>query len=316
MISSRSDLRNDHPKRRTGSRKVTALPRVTIGLPVFNGERYLVEAVHSLLAQDYADFQLLIADNGSTDATAELCRVLAAEDSRVSVHPSAVNRGAAWNFNRVVDLAAGEYFKWAAHDDLVRPAFLRRCVEVLDQRPDVSLVYTRAIDIDETGRVVGGHQLPAYAVDARPSRRLASVVLRPSPVFEAFGLTRRSQLLETSRLGSYTSSDRTLLAELALLGRFHEVPEVLFLRRQHPERSMRQYADAKARNEWFDPSWRGRRSAPRWRLLREYGAAVRRSPVPAAERVAALGTLSRWGLRHRRGLAREVASFMTAKHSA
>ncbi|HLR96223.1 MAG TPA: glycosyltransferase, partial [Jiangellaceae bacterium] len=76
-------------------------PRVTIGLPVFNGERYLEAAIDSILAQDFQDFELLLADNASTDATLEICERAAARDPRVTVHRSEANRGAAWNYNRV-----------------------------------------------------------------------------------------------------------------------------------------------------------------------------------------------------------------------
>jgi len=284
-------------------------PRVSIGLPVFNGERYIGAAIDSILAQDYQDFELLLADNASTDATLEICERAAARDPRITVHRSAANRGAAWNYNRVVHLARGEYFKWAAHDDLLEPAFLRRCVEVLDRRPDVSLCYTRAVDIDEASTVVHAHELPGYATAGRPHARVASVILDPSPCMESFGLTRRRQLQQTSLIGGYTGSDRTLFLELALLGRFHEVPEVLFLHRQHAERSMNQYTDARARNLWFDPSWQGRRSAPRWRLLREYVRATRRGTVRPGERAMVGLTLARWCARNLRVLTREAASF-------
>jgi len=290
-------------------------PRVTIGLPVFNGERYLEAAIDSILAQDFQDFELLLADNASTDATLEICERAAARDPRVTVHRSEANRGAAWNYNRVVDLAQGEYFKWAAHDDLLEPAFLRRCVEVLDQRPDVSLCYTRAVDINEASTVVHEHQLPGYATADRAHARVASVILDPSPCMESFGLTRRHQLQQTSLIGAYTGSDRTLFLELALLGRFHEVPEVLFLHRQHAERSMSQYADARARNLWFDPSWQGRRSAPRWRLLREYARATRRGSDGPGERALVGLTLARWCGRNLRVLIREAASFTLRKRT-
>ncbi|NED95098.1 glycosyltransferase family 2 protein [Phytoactinopolyspora alkaliphila] len=283
-------------------------PRVTVGLPVYNGESYIGAAIQSILDQDYENFELLLADNGSTDATAVICEEAAARDGRVSVHRSEANRGAAWNYNRLVDLARGEYFKWAAHDDLLEPSFLSACVTVLDDDPQVSLAYTRAVDIDERGDVVHVHDLPGYATEITPSKRVASVILDPSPCMESFGLVRRSQLLQTSRIGPYTSSDRTLFLELALLGRFYEVPEVLFLHRQHAQRSVHQYRDSRARNLWFDPNWHGKRSAPQWRLLREYVRATARSPVSPTERVRTFAAIGRWCGRNRRTLAREAAS--------
>jgi glycosyltransferase involved in cell wall biosynthesis len=284
-------------------------PRVSVGLPVYNGEQFLGAAIESITAQDFTDFELLIGDNGSTDSTPDICASYAAQDPRISVRRSAENRGAAWNYNRLVDIARGEYFKWAAHDDLLAPGFLRRCVDVLDADPDVSLCYTKAVDIDAGGAVLAEHTLPAYAVESQPSRRVRRVLFEPSPCLESFGLTRRAQLNRTNRIGGYTGSDRTLFLELSMMGRFHEVPEVLFLHRQHPGRSVHRYADGRARNVWFDPSWSGRRSAPRWRLLREYAAAIARAPIPAAERARVAALLPGWAARNRSTLVREAAGF-------
>ncbi|WP_380165802.1 glycosyltransferase family 2 protein [Jannaschia sp. R86511] len=292
---------------------MTTTPLVTVGLPVYNGARFLRAAIDSLLAQDLTDFELLIADNGSTDDSVEIARAAAERDQRVVVHRSEQNRGAAWNYNRLVDLARGTYFKWAAHDDLVEPTFLSRCVEVLQERPEVVLAYTRAVDVDEQDDVVREYELLPYAADGTPTQRARTVVLNPSPCFESFGVMRTEQLRRTRRIGAYTSSDRTLFLELALMGRFVEVPEVLFRHRQHPERSVTRYRDDRARNVWFDPSWEGRASAPRWRLLREYGVSIVRSPIPRTHRLRAGTLLPRWALANRRALVREAASMVLGR---
>src|SRR5688572_10868700 len=98
-------------------------PRVSIGLPVYNGENYLAEAIDSILAQTFEDFELIISDNASTDRTQEICEAYAAKDGRIRYYRSEVNKGSAWNFNRVFELARGEYFKWAAHDDYIAPEY-------------------------------------------------------------------------------------------------------------------------------------------------------------------------------------------------
>lgn len=286
-----------------------ATPRVSIGLPVYNGERFLSESIESILAQEFTDFELLLVDNASTDASLEICEKYAAMDDRVSVHPSPENRGASWNFNRCVGLARGHYFRWAAHDDAIEPAFLRRCVEIMDTRPDVVLCYTQAVDVDEDGGLLRSYHPSRYGVEARASARLRSVIRSTSPCFEAFGLTRREQLLRTSRLGPYTSSDRVLFAELALMGQFYEVPEVLFRHRQHTGRSVVAYADDRQRNAWFDPARAGRHTFPKWRLLAEYGRAVTRAPIPPPERARAFTALPSWAFAHRRTLSRELASW-------
>jgi glycosyltransferase involved in cell wall biosynthesis len=127
-------------------------PRVSIGMPVYNAERYLREALESLLAQTYGDFELLIADNASTDATEDLCRKYAALDDRIRFVEHRENYGPIANFNDVFRLTSGRYFKWAASDDICAPDFLSRCVEVLDSDPTVALTCPRIDGIDEDGK--------------------------------------------------------------------------------------------------------------------------------------------------------------------
>ena len=129
-------------------------PHVTIGMPVYNGERFLVETLESLLAQTYRDFEIVISDNGSTDGTRRICEAFARKDPRILYHREEENRGAAWNYNRVVALARGRYFKWAAHDDLCMPTYLERCVDALDSDPAVVLAYPDDQDIDEDGNPI------------------------------------------------------------------------------------------------------------------------------------------------------------------
>ena len=101
-----------------------AHPRVSIGLPVYNGELFLENALDSILSQTYSDFELIISDNASDDKTEEICRSYAARDKRVRYSRNAHNLGAAPNYNRVYHLARGRYFKWASHDDVLAPEFL------------------------------------------------------------------------------------------------------------------------------------------------------------------------------------------------
>ena len=111
-----------------------SVPRVTIGLPVYNGENYLAAAIESLLSQTFTDFELVICDNGSTDRTEQVCRAYAARDARIRYYREVENRGLAWNFSRTFELARGEYFKWHAHDDLCGPTLLRGALEALGPR--------------------------------------------------------------------------------------------------------------------------------------------------------------------------------------
>src|SRR5574341_1733201 len=124
-------------------------PTVSIGLPVYNGERFLVEAINSLLAQTYTDFELIISDNASTDRTDEICMSFQASDARIRYYRQKTNIGGGNNANFTFKVAKGKYFCWAAHDDVYAPRFLEECVAVLDGAPEVVLSHTIVAEIDE-----------------------------------------------------------------------------------------------------------------------------------------------------------------------
>jgi glycosyltransferase involved in cell wall biosynthesis len=282
------------------------LPHVTVGMPVHQGERFVDEAIRSIRAQTFTDLELVISDNGSTDGTQSICRAHAAEDPRVVYHRSEVNRGAAWNYSRLVGLARGRYFKWASHDDLLRPEYLERCVATLEADPDVVLCQTGAAAIDSDGNEVGRWPPNANASDGRPSQRFADILFREGPCFPVFGLIRQEVLKRTGLLGAYNAHDRPLMAELALHGRYAHVPEVLFLNREHPERSIRAYRGPRERIAWFDPAMEGRVVYFYPRLVLEYHRAVVRSGVPVEELIRAEALLAAWTVRHLPGLTRNV----------
>jgi glycosyltransferase involved in cell wall biosynthesis len=275
-------------------------PLVSIALPVYNGERFLLAAICSLLDQTYRNIELIIGDNGSTDSTQQICESVAAGDSRVRYLRSPENRGAAWNYNRLFPEATGKYFKWAAHDDLYEPTWLERCVAALEADDGLVLAYTRTIEVDSDGNELERYRPLPYANGERPSRRAHEVLSKRSRCFEAFGVGPREAFEGTGLIGPYTSSDRTLILEMALRGRFYEVPEYLFLHREHPGRSMRAFPDARARRAWFEPGAGDKRAFPFWRLFAEYVKAAGRAPLGLVEKVRTLGCIGLWGL-HNRG---------------
>jgi glycosyltransferase involved in cell wall biosynthesis len=280
-------------------------PPVAIGVPVRNGELYLGRAIESILGQDFHDFQLVVSDNGSTDATPEIALDFAARDDRVTVIRHESNRGAAWNFGFLVSATSAPLFKWAAHDDEVCPTWLGRCVAALESAPDAVLAFTERAKIDGDGNVVGAPRRPRprrfLATDAGPGERFADVLARATACIEVYGLIRRSALEQTRLLMPYPASDRVFLAELALIGRYVEVPEVLFLHREHDDRATRRHPTAAEMAVWQDPARRGRVSLPTWRLGWEYARAIQRAPVPWRERLRAFKGVADWAF-HRRGL--------------
>ena len=199
--------------------EASAGPLVSIGLPVYNGERFLAQAIESALAQTYEQLELIISDNGSTDATEQICRRYAAQDSRVQYHRIEKNLGAAWNFNRVVELARGPYFKWLAHDDLITPSYVEDCVRVLEADPSVVLVCTAVREIDSAGSPVRDHTFHLRIDSESPDDRFFDLVLAWHNCYYIFGLIRRTALDATPLMGNYSSGDSVLLARLGLLGR-------------------------------------------------------------------------------------------------
>lgn len=276
-------------------------PRVSIGLPVYNGENYLATTLDSILAQTFTNFELIISDNASSDRTEAICREYAASDHRIRFVRSPTNLGAARNYNRVFELARGEYFRWNGHDDPIAPVFLERCVEILDRDPGVILCFARNRAIDEHG---ADHEVPALTARTFvPKPRLASptahvrfyhAVVADHPQGAIFGLIRRSVLAQTALIGSYRSSDLPLLGELALRGRFYQIPEPLQLRRFHAQQGRHVYKSGHLRELWFNPNRAQTRSHPYLRLLREHVNAVRRAAPDARTRSICYAYMSLW----------------------
>lgn len=282
-------------------------PRVSIGMPVYNGEKYLSETLDALLAQTYSDFELIISDNGSTDRTEEICRSYAKRDARISYHRQEQNQGAAWNYNRVFELARGEYFKWAAHDDICAPEFVARCVAVLEEQPEVILCYSRTKAINDQGEVLREYPAKPGGHASQPSQRFYEFVCIPHPCVAVFGLIRRDALAQTPLIGNYSASDRPLLAELSLMGQFFELPEYLFFYRNHPQQSWQAHPIWRARQDaWFDPAKRDKLAFPHWRLLREHWKAIHKVPLGFYEKVRCYVYMAWWVRKHWRHLARNL----------
>ncbi|MDH5535236.1 MAG: glycosyltransferase family 2 protein [Betaproteobacteria bacterium] len=276
------------------------MPKVSIGLPVYNGAEFLTEALDSLIGQSFEDFELIISDNASTDQTEAICRDFAARDQRIRYLRLPGNLGGSANFNRVVELSSGIYFKWAAHDDVCEPDFLRKCIAVLDEDSHVVLCYPRTVDIDSTGQERKRWGPRKDFASHNPHIRFRES-LSPEETLPIWGVIRTEVLKKTSLIGGYPASDRPLLAELALHGRFHEIPEVLFLHREHKRRSVRLYdfRDPYRAVVWYDPGKAGRIIFPTWRLLRGYSTAIRRASLRWIDRFRCRLELIGWMRRQR-----------------
>lgn len=242
-------------------------PRVSIGVPVYNGERFLRHTLDSLLAQTFDDFEVIVCDNASTDRTAEIVREYMARDARIHYYRNDQNRGAIFNYHRTLSLASGEYFKWMAGDDIVRPELVLQAVALLDANVNAVLAYSRAAFIDESGCVT--HRFDDVmalgpwptAVVARTNQALRAVFRDGSAAnVIVFGLARTSALRAIRPLGNYFGCDFVAVTELALLGEIHQIPSVLsFYRRHSASSSTYERSPSAARQQQFyDPSVTGR----------------------------------------------------------
>jgi glycosyltransferase involved in cell wall biosynthesis len=278
------------------------IPIVSIGIPVYNGEKYLKKTLESLLNQGFQDFEIIISDNGSTDSTPAICCEYEQMDSRVHYHRSEINHGPCWNYNRVFDLSNGKYFKWHACDDLLRSDFLEKCVEVLDTYPDMILAHSYTDVIDERGHQIKDIDLTRIHTDhMRPSVRLRSMLMLGKYLSSAvFGLIRMDILRNAPRQPAYAHGDVIFMCYLAIYGRFYQIPEPLFQYRIHAEQSMQTlpthmmglkkrrlfpFSGPLPATDWWDPSKKGKVDFPTWRFYWRMFSFVQRYPMPIAEKL-------------------------------
>ena len=283
-------------------------PRVSIGLPVYNGARYVVEALESLLAQTYRDFELIICDNASTDQTEEICRSYAKKDDRICYVRNKTNIGASRNYMRAFESTSADYFRWATYDDISAPEFLARCIEVLDREPKVVLAYPRTILINEHGQTISEYEDRLHLQSDKADERFIQFLQQVRLCNAIYGLVRTEVLKRITPLGSYIGADICFLAELTLHGTFYEVPEFLFYRRFHPAAYSSQKESSK-QIEFYNPQAEQTVTMITWRQYREYLTAVARTPLTSAEKLHLYRSLAHMMIWDRNKLGKELMRF-------
>lgn len=283
-------------------------PLVTIGLPVYNSQRYIKQSLDSLLAQTFAGFVLIISDNASTDDTSRICQEYAAADSRVKYFRNEMNIGNPRNFNRVFQLTQTPYLKWSTSDDFWEPTFVERALEVMERDPAIALCYPNAWIVDSDGRNPVPYDDHLHLPQEDPAERFLALLERIQLAHQHLGLIRTSMLRRTRLLGTYVASDITLLAELTLYGKFYELPERLFFRRFHETSGSWKRGDRRHEAKYY--YGRGSRHAlANWRGHAGLFTVVTRSPLPLRAKVAVYRRLGRRMFWDRRSLARELAQY-------
>jgi len=227
------------------------LPRVAIGLPVYNGEKYLRGALNSLRAQTYTDFSITISDNASTDSTGDICREFArAYPQRVSYHRNETNCGAAENFNRAFRLCAdkGEYFMWAGHDDLWEPTYIAECVAALEADREAVACFSEIDFIDARGEPASMPTYNRMNTAGLDLRQRISAVSAEMGWFAIYAVFRTDVLRPIANFPGKFGGDVLLLMDVSAVGGFKILPKKLFHYRHQPKDAQQYILDITAQN--------------------------------------------------------------------
>ncbi len=282
-------------------------PKVVIGLPVFNGQKYVRTAIESHLAQSFDDFELVISDNGSTDTTPQICAEYASKDKRIKYLRSNENRGILWNHRRVFEAIRNpnQYFRWAGADDVMEPTLLQGMVAVLDTRPEVEGVVPDTKNIDDQGEIIGSMARSLDLQSPDVFERAHDVLMANYQHVIAYGLLRASTLQRMRTGPDYVGWDPIFLWELALRGQLVHLNGPLLLRRFHAG-SISRVKTVKEMRKWVEPNAKAGMSFPHWTWAYERMMALMSCPMTVRDRLRIGAFLMRATLWERRSLARDV----------
>jgi len=278
---------------------------LAIGIPVYNGEKYLSACIDSILKQSYSDFEIIICDNNSNDDTQEICLHYKKLDNRIKYFRNLYNLGAANNFNLTFQKSDSDYFKWQAHDDIIEPGFLATCIEELNVNPKCVLSVTKVKHIDKFGNLTREYnvELPNLQ-SSKAYKRFDDAINIPNSCYHVFGVIRSCCLRKTNLIGSYIGSDRALIAELALHGELVEKSSKFMWIRDHPKRSVR--IPLRRRISWYDSTLSNESPLLYWKLLIEYNSLISRTRVKTLESIRCRYSLLKWVKHHRRHLLSDI----------
>lgn len=272
-------------------------PLVTIGLPVYNRERFVRQSIESLLNQTFRDFQLIISDNASTDSTGKICEEYARKDPRVRYFRNAENIGNPRNFNRVFSLSQSPYLKWSTSDDYWAPTMVEKALEIMEADRSIVLCYPKTTLVNQEGGAPQPYEDNLHLVSDDPKDRFIQLLSQIGLAHQHTGLIRAESLSRTHLLGDYLGSDVVLLAELTLYGKFFEIPERLYFRRFHEESGSWLRNSREHQAKFYLSSKSTKANMNRWRRDLGLLSAVRTAPVGLRDRwllYRYIGRLMRW----------------------
>lgn len=217
-----------------------SIPTISVGMPVYNCERYLKEAIESILNQSFRDFELIISDNASTDKTEDICKQYANIDNRIIYIKQKENIGAIENFKFVLSKAKASYFIWVAGDDSNRSDFFEKLYFQFQTSPELICVMS---DVENIGIKNFYSKLDTVRINNKIEdwifKRKIFFKLKSSNLYFIFyGLykidyLKKVQLNYKNKVRYLSNSEIPFLAQLVLLGRVGSIPESLKIYRRH-----------------------------------------------------------------------------------
>lgn len=302
------DRRHAQPGDQVATRVKTPV-LVSLGLPVFNGERYLSKAFESLLGQTHEHLELVVSDNCSQDSTSDICAEWVKRDGRVRYFRQSSNVGAPENWNFVARQAKGEFFKWASVSDRCAPEFVEVCLRSMQASDDIVLCFSRTRYLDDEDREIGLSDSDFEVLDPTPSDRFWRICQHLQINNAQAGLIRLAALRKTRLDRPYPHGDKVLMAELALLGKFVMVPDALLFRRAGREHwtAMRSSEDLA---QMFWPN--GAPALPMVHLRRsaDFVVSAVRSPIALPERMKSAVLALRYAYWRQKDIKADVADVM------
>ena len=303
-----------HSTRRIMTTTVSAPPLLSIGLPVYNGMPYLESTLESLRSESLDGIEFVVCDNASTDDSWDLIRDVAAADSRFRCFRNDRNIGASRNYNRVFELAAGEYFRWSASDDLISANAITQCMDALQADPTLFLAFPETHLIDENDVVIGEHDDGDGWDSPSVADRFCHSLTQWCYCNVVLGVMRRSVLRKSMLMRDYPASDLVLQANLAVLGRFQRIKGEYYYRRIHSRCTNALNAEALA--QFYEPERTTSFTGKHLRMFRDLSAVVWHAQAAPSEKRRMIKALARQMYWYRNALGAEAAALLKLRRRA
>ena len=206
-------------------------PRLSIGLPVYNGEKFIKESIDSLINQTFQNFEIIISDNSSTDATEQICKDYVTHDKRIKYYRQFENKGAPANFLKVLGLANGHFFMWAAADDKFENNHLENLIQALESDNKASVAMSSAKIIDDTGCITSQVNLPQIQNSVFQKELSYALALGSKHHYFIYGMWVRTVLNNLLPIPNGRYSDRVFILFASTRIKFILIDEPTYIRR-------------------------------------------------------------------------------------